>query len=212
MLIAEPWYESGSFWQFAITTLVAVAVGALGAFATLRANNPKRRLTFKTLANTSLFVASHSQTGALAVTHNGTHVARPRVIELQITNLGSRDITSGQFHGGDPITFDLGADVVAVLEVTSPFGGVTPPVAIDATTPSKILIAPCLLVRRRGWKISLLVDGPEAEVTCLAPLVDVNVRQSSGADTSPWTLFISIAAFLLLVGFGLGVVATDHGF
>ncbi|MEU5651285.1 hypothetical protein ABZ767_18445 [Streptomyces pseudogriseolus] len=181
MLIAKPWYESGSFWQFAITTLVAVAVGFLGAFATLRASNPKRRLAYWTLANTSLFVASHSQTGALTVAHHGTTVQRPRVVELELRNTGRRDITAAQFHAGQPIVYDLGADVVAVLEVASqPTGTVAPSVGISAGARHRIEVPPCLLARKQKVNISLLVDGPERPVRCLgAPLVDVQVRETA---------------------------------
>ncbi|MER6294919.1 hypothetical protein [Streptomyces althioticus] len=179
MLIAKAWYEDGSFWQFAITTLIAVTIGFLGAFATLRASNPVRRLTYRTLTNTSLFVASHSQTGALTVAHHGTRVQRPRVVELELRNTGRRDITAAQFHASQSILYDLGADVVAVLEVASlPTGTVAPNVRSVTSAPSRIEIPPCLLARKQQVNVSLLVDGPKRPVTCLAaPLVDVQVRE-----------------------------------
>ena len=189
MLIATPWYESGSFWQFAITTLVAVAVGFLGAFATLRASNPKRRLAYRTVSNTSLFVASHSQTGALTVAHHGTTVQRPRVVELELKNAGRRDITAAQFHAGESIVYDLGADVVAVLEVAShPSGSVTPSVSISTGNRRQIVIPPCLLTRKQSVSISLLVDGSARPVRCLgAPLVDVQVREAPDVTYEPLT-------------------------
>lgn len=143
MWMAAPWYESSSFWQFVITTLVAVAVGALGAFATMRASNPKRRLDYAALVNASLFAASHRQSSDLAVTYTGTPVGRPRIIELVLANAGRRDITAAQFHGGDPIKYDLGAEVVAVLEVSSsPPGTVAPNVAVAPSSRQVIQIPP----------------------------------------------------------------------
>jgi hypothetical protein len=181
MLIAKPWYEDGSFWQFAITTLVAVAVGALAAFATMRAANPKRRLDYSTRTNASLFIASHNQTGALRVTHHGTPVSRPRIIELEVRNAGRHDITGAHFHGGEALKFDLGADAVGVLGVTSsPSGTVVPAVGIDASAPRIVVIPPTLLARRQVIRATFLVDGPRAEVNCTqAPLIDVAVRQGA---------------------------------
>ncbi|WP_405799490.1 hypothetical protein [Streptomyces sp. NBC_01506] len=208
MLIASPWYESGSFWQFVITIIVAVALGALGAFATTRASNPKRRLTYRTLANTSLFVASHTQTGALSVTHSGTAVARPRVIELELMNAGRRDITAAQFHANENIVFDLGVEVVAVLEVaSSPDGAVSPVV-----TPSqlgRIQIPPCLLVRKQKVSVSMLVDGPVTPVRCIAaPLIDVQVREETVSPAEQVELRFRVMAILLgVASTGLTVVA-----
>ncbi|WP_351233830.1 hypothetical protein [Streptomyces sp. NPDC002133] len=178
-ITAPAWYESGSFWQFGITIFVAMALGALGAFATLRANNPKRRLVYRTLANTSLFTASHSQTGALAVTHGTTPVSRPRVVELELRNAGRRDITVAQFHRSDPIKCDLGADIVAVLDVsTGPAGSTPPSVAVDPASRAGLLIGPCLLARKQVVQISVLVDGPQSDVEYLSvPLIDVDRRK-----------------------------------
>ncbi|MCX4413185.1 hypothetical protein OOK43_07775 [[Kitasatospora] papulosa] len=183
MLIAGAWYESGSFWQFAITTLVAVAVGALAAYATMRAANPKRRLGYSARTNASLFIASHSQTGALQVTHNSTPVNRPRIIELELRNAGRHDITATHFHAGEALRFDLGADVVGILGVTStPSGTVVPAVGIDASVPRVVAIPPSLLARKQVIRATFLVDGPRAEVSCIqAPLIDVAVREGGAA-------------------------------
>jgi hypothetical protein len=181
MLIAKPWYESGSFWQFAISMLVAVAVGALGAFATMRAANPKRRLSYRAHTNAPLFIASDNQTEALQVTYNGTPVSRPRICELEIRNSGRRDITATHFHGGEALKFDLGADAVGVLGVTSsPSGTVVPAVDIDATDPHVVAIPPTLLTRKQVVRATFLVDGPRAEMRCIqAPLVDVDIREDA---------------------------------
>ncbi|MFE5663388.1 hypothetical protein ACFQ7W_05595 [Streptomyces niveus] len=198
MLTASRWYESGSFWQFAITIVVAVSLGALGAFATMRASNPKRRIVYRTLANTSLFVASHSQTGALAVTHGTTPVSRPRVIELELKNSGRRDITLAQFHDGESIKYDLGAEVVAVLGAsTSPVGSMAPTVETEPAVPGSLNIRPFLLMRKQVVRISVLVDGAEAEVKCLRmPLIDVDRREGVTDDelqirATRWALLAS---------------------
>ncbi|GHI96695.1 hypothetical protein [Streptomyces olivaceus] len=206
MLIAKSWYEDSSFWQFAITTLVAVSVGALGALATVRASNPKRRLVYRTLANTSLFVASHSATGALSVQHGATPVSRPRVIELEFRNAGRHDITPSQFSGGSPIVCDLGADVVAVLDVsTSPAGSVRPPVTIASAPGSAIEVGACLLQRKQVVRISVLVDGPQADVQYLSvPLIDVDRREGEVFEASipvrKFLIWLGVLIIALLIG------------
>lgn len=186
MLIANPWYESGSFWQFAITTVVAVTVGALGAFATMRASNPKRRLEYRSTANTSL-LTSHEGAGRLEVTYDATPVAEPRVIELELWNAGRRDITAIQFHDNGAITYDLGVSVVDVLKVaSSPAGTAAPAVLVDDRGKG-IAVPPFLLKRNQTVSISILVDGPERPVTCLeAPLIDVQVQQAPEFPTEGW--------------------------
>ncbi|MEV7199401.1 hypothetical protein [Streptomyces griseoluteus] len=183
MLIAESWYESGSFWQFVITTLAAVALGALGAWATMRASNPKRRLDYSTLTNAPLFIASHSQTGALQVTHHGTVVNRPRIVELELRNAGRHDITAAQFHGGQSLKVELGANVVGLLAVKStPATTLAPSVGIDAASSQTIVIPPALLVRKQAVRVTILVDGPKRDVTIQAPLISVAVREGNKGE------------------------------
>ncbi|MBB4714443.1 hypothetical protein [Streptomyces luteogriseus] len=209
MLIAESWYESGSFWQFAITTIVAVAVGALAAWATMRSANPKRRLNYGTRTNASLLIASHSQSGALQVTHNGTPVSRPRIVELELRNSGRRDITAAQFHANEPLKFNLGADVVGVLGMASePSGTIAPSIELPHATPRVIAIPPSLLARKQVFRVALLVDGPRAEVCCVqAPLVDVAVR--SGIQESSSRLLSTIVVPALTTAGVVAVFATN---
>ncbi|WP_031513676.1 hypothetical protein [Streptomyces sp. NRRL F-5123] len=189
MLTAAAWYKDGDFWQFAVTTVVALALGALGALATVRASNPKRRLVYRTLANTSLFVASHSATSALMVTHGITPVLRPRVIELELKNGGRKDITLDQFHAGAPIKYDLGADIVAVLDVsTEPTGSTPPVVEVDPASRNSLTVKPFLLARKQVVRISILVDGAQADVQFLSvPLVDVDRREGAAVEEPHWT-------------------------
>ncbi|MFJ3984874.1 hypothetical protein [Streptomyces fungicidicus] len=203
MLIAESWYESASFWQFVITTLVAMAIGALGAFATLRASNPKRRLSYRTLINTSLLATSTRQASHLSVTHGGTVLQRPRLIEVELRNTGRRDITAAMFHGGDPIRIDLGVDVIAVLDVEVDPDSTTPPRVVAAGT--SVEVHPTLLARRQTVVISILVDGRRSELACQVPLVDVQIRQAR----EPGDLNSAAASRLAMrVGVAGGVLST----
>ncbi|WP_436739941.1 hypothetical protein [Streptomyces sp. BBFR102] len=201
LTLAKTWYEDGSFWQFTITSIVALAVGALGAFATIRASNPRRRLSYSTLVNASLFVASHSQAGALTVRHLGTPVSRPRVVELELRNSGRLAITAAQFHDGQPLQVALGGTVVGVLDIkTSPSSTVAPSVDIHPEAPQKISIPPFLLARKQAVRMTLLIDGPKADVKVQAPLIDVVVREDVAVDQ----MTVALATQRLVVGMAAG--------
>lgn len=83
----------------------------------------------------------------------------------------------------EALRFDLGADVVGILGVTStPSGTVVPAVGIDASVPRVVAIPPSLLARKQVIRATFLVDGPRAEVSCIqAPLIDVAVREGGAA-------------------------------
>ncbi|MFD9813995.1 hypothetical protein [Streptomyces sp. NPDC059080] len=186
--VAGDGWASASFWQFVITTVASFAVGGLGAWATLRSSNPKRKVNWWIQSNTPLISSplfSADDETALSVRFRGTKLRRPRIIELVVANEGRRDITAAMFHGNEPITFDLGAMVCLILEVTTrPSGSVRPSFETplwtsigDRTSGENWLnIPPCLLSRGQVVTVTVLVDGDEKPVECLtAPLVEVPV-------------------------------------
>ncbi|WP_327390925.1 hypothetical protein OG728_31935 [Streptomyces microflavus] len=197
LTLASAWYESWSFWQFAITTLVAVAVGAVAAFATLRAANPKRRLDWETGYSVPLLITPQTGAGVLELTHNGVPVAHPRIVELRLRNSGRRDITQAQFHGNASLTFDLGSRVVGVLGMTSSPAGAIPPVVTltPSARPSVVEIPPSLLARKQVFEVTVLLDGQHEEARCTAaPLIDVTVRRHSFTQAPGWRLLASSIA------------------
>ncbi|MFF0836670.1 MULTISPECIES: hypothetical protein [unclassified Streptomyces] len=198
MILAGGWWVSGALWQFAITTITGIAVGVLGAVATLRASHPKRLLSWQVHSNKPL--DSWNSAGppppdsvpAIAVTFLGTPLAKPRIIELSIENRGRLDITSDMFHGGRPMEFDFGVDVCAVLDLTTAPGGSVKPeietgtwmvVGTRTSGDSWLHLKPSLLSGQQKVTFTLLVDGDEKPVQLLAaPLVNVRV---SGTGTPP---------------------------
>ncbi|MFD3787588.1 hypothetical protein [Streptomyces cyaneofuscatus] len=202
LTLASAWYESWSLWQFVITTFVAVGVGALGAFATMRAANPKRRLDYGTGSSVSLLVASQSGSGVLELTHNGTPVTEPRVVKLRLRNSGRRDITQAQFHGNASLEFRMGSPVVGVLGMTtSPTGTITPVVTTQVSRPRIVEIPPSLLARKQVFEVTLLLDGADADARCTAaPLVDVTIRRGPVRPASDrWAVGVMGSSALLVL-------------
>ncbi|MFF4727203.1 hypothetical protein ACFY3M_17980 [Streptomyces mirabilis] len=207
-ILAGDWWASGSFWQYVITTLAGILIGVLGAWATLRANNPKRRLNWWVESNTPLINPSlPTAGGALTVQLGGRQLRKPRTIELVLANDGRHAITSSMFHGGASVRFDFdGVGVIAILGVvTKPTGSVRPTFDIGpVTTVGGIITAedwvdlpPSLLSRGQVVMVTVLVDGDEKDVKCVsAPLVDVDVtNQPRGA--SPVSVAVDLTSVRL---------------
>ncbi|WJN62540.1 hypothetical protein [Streptomyces phage phiScoe1] len=188
MLSAGAWYENGNFWQFAITTIVAVAIGALGAWATMRASSPKLTLNWWVESNTPLMNLSGSNSSAtsdLTVQWASVPISSPRIVELKIANTGRRDITAAMFHNGESVRFDFGVGLCTILDVTSQPAGVDrlsfahgawTVVGNQSNQDTWVDLRPALLTRGQVVSVMVLLDGGQEPVKCLrAPLVDVKV-------------------------------------
>ncbi|MEX1655532.1 hypothetical protein ABZ960_20485 [Streptomyces pseudovenezuelae] len=226
-IVAGEWWESGSWWQFAITIAAGIGVCAVGAWATLRASNPKRQLNWWVQSSTSLMsVPRHSPDGEIALTFQGVAIDNPRLVELVITNGGRRDITSAMFHNNESIRFDFDAVVCTVLDVTTtPQGSVLP--SLD-TDPWRILgtphpsrnraavggtwldVRPSLLTSGQAVTVAVLLDGEEKPVKCVhAPLIEVRVKEAAERrplTTAPWLRETILAALGALTVWTAGVV------
>lgn len=178
--MAESWHESGTFWTIFIAAVVAIAVALFSAWANLRTVRPKRRFTYCPRKNTSLLNTSRRAASSLIVTHGTTPLSRPRVVEVEVSNDGRAAITSQDFHNGDPVAFDVGARIVAILSAeSSPSAHRVPPTSIDGQL---FKIEPGLLSPRQSVSFSLLVDGPKSPLSCQASLVNVPVRERESND------------------------------
>jgi hypothetical protein len=184
LIAAGHWYGDGSFWQFAITTVVAVVIGALGAFATMRASNPKRELTWSTFSDSILGRPLNVWHNGVTVTYRyqGTEIENPRLVGIRMRNTGRRDITTALFDGGRPIRFSVirDAEPVAVTEVAK-WGAAADPEII--LRDGRIEVHPMLLRAGQEIAFGVLVTadaGGGAEVMMWEmPLIDVRVREGA---------------------------------
>ncbi|WP_167503204.1 hypothetical protein [Streptomyces malaysiensis] len=193
-MLAADWWESGSWWQFAITIAVALAVGALGAWAALRSANPKRKINWWVRSNTPLVNerytgATPANAGGLAVNLGGFPLTQPRVVELVLANTGRRDITAAMFHANEPIRFEFDVEVCTLLDVTTtPTGSVQPALrtemwrtaGVNSYGGTYLELPPSLLRRGQVVTATVLLNGEEKPVQCTSfPLVDVKVTNDA---------------------------------
>ncbi|MEU1218752.1 hypothetical protein [Streptomyces microflavus] len=197
-ILAGEWWEADPWWQFGLTLVVGFLVGVIGAWATLRASNPKRRINWWVESNTSLLSLSEQPDDGreLTVHLDGTRVENPRVVELVIANVGSRDITASMFHADQAVRFDFGSVTVMgiVARHTLPEGTVLPSLEIESVSTIGLQppvggnwldVKPCLLKRGQTVLITALVNGEEQKVKCSsAGLVDVEVASAAPARRS----------------------------
>ncbi|BFP50658.1 hypothetical protein SCMC78_04650 [Streptomyces sp. CMC78] len=198
MILAGEWYENGTVWAAAAVP-VALVVGLLAVWATLKANNPKLRLGYELAATTDLL--GHAGASSLTVTHNGGTLASPHIALIVIANEGRRDIVGSMFHNGDPLTFNLGRPALGVLDVQSDHASApTPAVSIDPS--GMVAVAPSHLPRKQKLRISVVLDGPtEPKLRVVGSLVNVSLRERRNASAElrqAYTTGITGAAFAVL--------------
>jgi len=180
MTLAGQWYGSATMWAAVTAVLAATAIG-VGAWATLRASNPRRRLLYGTTSAARLINASDMVRNTLRVTRAGTVLADPHVLVVEVRNDGRRDVASGAYDAGQPIRLDLGAPVVDVLESEStPAGIQMPTIAVSGT---ELHLGPSLIAKGQRIRLTVLVDGPGPQLTFHAALVDVQVTSLADAAT-----------------------------
>lgn len=181
------WYESATFWA-AATAFVAVAGIASTTWATLRAANPKRRLSYS-MGYTRLLASNSSRAhGALQVSHGGTGLSNPHFVRLRLTNTSRRDISSSVFDQGTPIRMDIGVPILEILDTTSrPSANAVPPTAISG---SALLIGPGRIGHGQSLSYLVLIDGPNPQLTCQHALNDVDVVDT---ESDPYLMLLEEA-------------------
>ncbi|MFH8242636.1 hypothetical protein ACSLFT_22475 [Streptomyces sp. G6] len=185
--LAGAWYESATFWA-AATAFVTFAGIASTTWATLRAANPKRRLSYS-MGYTRLLTSGSSRAhGALQVSHGGTVLADPRFVRVRLTNTSRRDISSSAFDQGTPIRLDIGVPILDILDTTSrPSANAIPPTTISG---SEVSIGPGRIGRGQSLSYLLLIDGPDPRLTCQHALNEVEVVD---AESDPYLMLLEEA-------------------
>ncbi|WP_344429405.1 hypothetical protein [Streptomyces lavendulocolor] len=185
LLAADPFYESGTFWA-ATSAIVAVCVGVGAMWATLRANNPKRQLTYA-WSDTALLQSHQGLNGELEIRLNRAPLTDPRVVRVSLANTSRRDIGSSHFDRSEPIRFSFGTPILKLLDTeVQPATSAPPPVTARG---AELLIGPGRLGRGDTVTYHVLIDGAPT-YRCQQQLLDVTVLENPGANRSGVTLYL----------------------
>jgi hypothetical protein len=142
----------------------------------------RRLLTYGVQLNAPLLHMPIDIDPELHVIRRGKAVKDPHVVELRLINHGRRDLPSSDFDKGSPLRLDLGTKIVALLgSACEPQGSPAPEVA---TKGRSLEVGPGLIRKRMEMKFVVLVEGPEINLTCQSPLVNVEIRPEAQEDTS----------------------------
>ncbi|MEU1034562.1 hypothetical protein ABZ402_38845 [Streptomyces mirabilis] len=190
-------FESGTFWTIVFSVITALLGAVTGAWSTYRISTRRNRLGYGLTRNVSLLNDS-GNSSSLTVTHGSTVLAKPRLVDVDLRNLSSRDITASSFHGGLSLIIDLDATIIEILDSsTQPPTSILPASAVNGT---KLEIPPALLVKRQAVKYTVLVDGETENPSFQCPLVDfdfVDIDRVERSRMNPDRLNAYIAVIVI---------------
>src|SRR5690349_8100729 len=97
------WYTSGTFWA-AAGFFAVVLFGVLTVFITYVVGTVRRQITYRLTSNVPLLRQAQSVTRAdIQVRLRGMELQNPRVVSVNLTARGRRDIRSSDFDQGKPL-------------------------------------------------------------------------------------------------------------
>ncbi|MFF7976993.1 hypothetical protein [Streptomyces sp. NPDC007905] len=208
--------ESATFWTIFVGAATTLLGAILGAWLPHRYANPKQQLEFQWRKNTALLDAA-SGASALAVSHSGSALTEPRIIDFLIRNVGKKDITADSFHGGASIEVELDSRIIEVKGVDNAPTTSAPPTWAISPSGDRLLIAPSLLLGRQEVSFSIIVDGPgdESKFRFIAPLTGVSPRNVPTANPTkgvrvPQALMITMGVMLFALIIGEGKTMNDN--
>jgi hypothetical protein len=210
-------YTSGTFWAGA-GTVAGIAGTAAVVWVTLSVGLPRRRMFYWLRASVPLLAAPEGMRSDLELRRrlkapggspdagDGWGVlADPRVVTIDLTSRGRRDIPSDAYDKNQPLQLDAGAPVVEVLQVTSSVAArPAPPVTADGTLLS---IGPGLIGKRQDITITILTDGGQPALILHAdPFIDVRVRAAEASRIPDL-----VGAAVVVAGLAGAVVVAEAG-
>lgn len=183
----------------------SVIVGAASVWVAYAAGFPRQRLLYWIPAAVPLVNAPKGHSQGFQLLYNGAKVAQPHLLSVQLISRGRKDILESSFEGGKPITLDLGAPIIDILQ-NDPVGrrAFEPATSLDYHT---LKIGPSLIGKRQAVKITLLLAGRPAQLILNARLADVDVRKRSRLPTFlnrnslagvATTMLVASVAFIVL--------------
>jgi hypothetical protein len=205
-----PFYDSGIFWAI-VAVVVAIAANVI-TVVLWHAGDPRRLVTYGTPAVWPFREGSRwpgLSDASLQVLQDGKPLADPYVSILRVENRSRRDIIRDNFDGGEPLWFDLGAEISSVADAGS---------SIDwwrtrQCKETAIGMGPMLMRAGASLQAAIITEGPP-HITCdKNPLSPVRMREEISRDvTRRWAFRVMvIAAAVYGICFIAGVIIATAG-
>lgn len=192
MVIAEQWYQSGTFWTAAgVAATLLVGIGAI-IVALLSYNTSKSKRFLDCFLEVIADLGHYLPAGdsEIQVTKGNKRIREPYLVEVRIKFNGRPDISAADWDGGKPMKLDVHVPIVSLVEAKSlPAHYSMPDSKVDG---SIIILEPGLIRRGQEITFTTLVDGyPRLSVDSRLINVKVSLR-------APVTIFIPPAKTLFM--------------
>jgi len=182
-----------------VAIVVAVAAGALGVWAARRYGNRRGKILLTWEYTPLMPSIPEDASGKLRVTYNDAPVTEPHLVLLRLQNVGSKDLTSGDFNEKQSLPVNLNCRVEGLLTSNRPQH--VRAVQIEAPAPKGLIeIAPLLLKRRQVLAVTAIVSGrPRIEVEPDSePLINVDIIDKRSFDSETARSLAKFAVRVLL--------------
>jgi hypothetical protein len=180
-----------------VSTVAAVAGAFFGLIAVLWAfytflvppRFSRKRMEYELELSTPLLHESAQPDTNLIVKYGRRYRRRvledPHIVRIRISNIGRREIRSGDFDQGTPLQLDIGVKIAALLRVIcSPDDMPDPKASINER---RLSLFPSLIPRHASIYFVILLDGPCGEITYKSPLTDVSFGERKDSRISGMT-------------------------
>lgn len=184
MVIAEQWYQSGTFWTAAgVAATLLVGIGAI-IVALLSYNTSKSKRSLDCFLEVIADLGHYLPAGnsEIQVTKGNKRINEPYLAEVRVKFNGRSDISAADWDSGKPMKLDVHVPIVALVEAKSSPAHYSMP--DSKVSGSVITLEPGLIRRGQAITFTALVDGyPRLSVDSHLINVKVSLR-------APVTIFI----------------------
>jgi hypothetical protein len=193
--------SSEAFWTAlaAIAALLAIPTAIGVGWLAYRAVWPRRKVRWSARVS-PLMSHDAADTSVLSVSHTGSVLAKPHVVEVELTNTGNKDLEPSHFNGL-PVEITSSVDLVALLQETSK-PSVQRVLPATASSDRLSLATPTPLHKGQTLTYVMLIDGQDPKINLQASLTNGTVERHdppAQADIRKLTRALAFAAAVQVI-------------
>jgi hypothetical protein len=158
---------------------VLTTLGLVAGYYYFRKNRSYSTRRKTMLFDTKTIKLISSQLGPVdkfEVSYDGKKIKDPQIVEIDISNIGHKDIAKSDFDDGQPLAIDIGASAIAPMEVLTTKSTVSMKYEIDGDC---VRLAPGLFPIRKVYRGRLLVEGTPSVSVPEHHIIDTDIVTGS---------------------------------